>query len=546
MTGDARVLTHRQILVVFSGLLLVMLLAALDSTIVATALPTIVGELGGLARLSWVVTAYLLAQTIVTPLYGKLGDLYGRKRVLQAAIVLFLAGSALCGMSGSMNQLIAFRALQGLGGGGLLVTTQAIVGDIVSPRERGRYQGIFGAAFGLASLLGPLIGGYFTTHWTWRWIFYINLPLGVFALAVLRATLPAQVPRDRPRLDYAGAGLLAIALAGIILTTDLGGTAFPWASLPVIAAGAVSLLAVAGFVAVESRAAEPVLPLRLFASRDFTVAAVLGFIVGFSLFGAVAYVPVFLQVVTGASPTASGLQMVPMMAGMFATSIAAGQFVSRTGRYRVLPIAGLGIISAGMFGVTGLTAHTGTAAVVGAMLVVGVGLGLVMQVLVIAVQNAVDHRDLGVATSGTTLFRLIGGSLGTAALGVVFASRLAAGLAGVAGAAALLGPARRPASRRRRSRRCRAAVRASYVAAFAQATHAAFVVATAVAFCGFALSWLLPERTLRETVRATPRRSARRWASRPAAALTRDSVRALSISPRRSARSSENDIRFHL
>jgi EmrB/QacA subfamily drug resistance transporter len=500
VTGDVRVLTQRQILVVFSGLLLVMLLAALDSTIVATALPTIVGELGGLARLSWVVTAYLLAQTIVTPLYGKLGDLYGRKRVLQSAIVLFLLGSALCGMSRSMNQLIAFRALQGLGGGGLLVTTQAIVGDIVSPRERGRYQGIFGAAFGLASLLGPLIGGYFTTHWTWRWIFYINLPLGAVSLVVLRATLPARVPRDRPRLDYAGAGLLATALAGIILTTDLGGTALPWASLPVIAAGAVSLLAVVGFVAVESRAAEPVLPLRLFASRDFTVAAVLGFIVGFSLFGAVAYVPVFLQVVTGASPTASGLQMVPMMAGMFATSIAAGQFVSRTGRYRVLPIAGLGIISAGMFGVTCLTAHTGTAAVVGAMLVVGVGLGLVMQVLVIAVQNAVDHRDLGVATSGTTLFRLIGGSLGTAALGVVFASTLAARLADVPGAEALLGSAAGTGLTPSAIAALPPAIRASYTAAFAQATHAAFVVATAVATCGFALSWLLPERSLRETV----------------------------------------------
>jgi EmrB/QacA subfamily drug resistance transporter len=500
VSGDATpTLNHRRILVVFGGLMLVMLLAALDSTIVATALPTIVGELGGLAHLSWVVTAYLLAQTVVTPLYGKLGDLYGRERVLQAAIVLFLAGSALCGMSRSMAQLIVFRGLQGLGGGGLLVTTQAIVGDVVSPRERGRYQGIFGAGFGLASILGPLIGGYFTTHWTWRWIYYINLPLGVAALRVLRATLPPRVARARPRLDYAGAALLAVALAGIILTTDLGGAAFPWASAPVIAAGAISLGAIAAFVAVEARAAEPVLPLRLFRGRDFAVASVLGFIVGFALFGAVAYVPVFLQVVAGASPTASGLQMVPMMAGMLVTSIGAGQFVSRTGRYRVLPIAGLGIITLGMVAVACLTAHAAMTSIVGAMLLVGVGLGLVMQVLVIAVQNAVDHADLGVATSGTTLFRLIGGSLGTAALGAVFAARLARDLA-TAGSTVLIAGGSSTGLTPSAIAALPAAPRAAYTAAFAQATHAAFVVAASVAALGFLVSWLLPERTLRDTV----------------------------------------------
>src|SRR5690348_8344569 len=427
--GALAPLEHRQVLVVFSGLLLVLLLAALDSTIVSTALPTIVGELGGLEHLAWVVTGYLLAQTIVTPIYGKLGDLYGRKLVLQSAIVLFLAGSALCGMSQSMTQLILFRFIQGLGGGGLNVTTQAAVGDIVSPRERGRYQGIFGAVFGLASIAGPLLGGYFTTHLSWRWIFYVNLPLGIIALVVLAATLPAQSQRRSHAIDYAGAGLLAVVLSGMTLIADMGGTAFPWSSGLVLGLIAVTAVALAGFVVMERRAREPVLPPHLFGQRTFTLTSLIGLIVGFALFGSVTYLPVYLQLVKGVGPTQSGLEMLPMMGGMLVTSILSGQLISRTGRYKLFPVVGTAVISVGLFLLAQLTVTSSTWMASLDMLLLGLGLGLVMQVLVIAVQNAVDYADLGVATSGATLFRLVGGSLGTAVLGAIFAHRLDANLA---------------------------------------------------------------------------------------------------------------------
>jgi EmrB/QacA subfamily drug resistance transporter len=488
-------ISHRQVLVVFSGLVLVLLLAALDSTIVATALPTIVGELGGLAHLSWVVTAYLLAQTVVTPLYGKLGDLYGRKVVLQAGTILFLIGSALCGLSRSMGQLILFRAVQGLGGGGLIVTSQAVVGDIVPARDRGRYQGIFGAVFGVASIAGPLLGGYFTTHLSWRWIFYINLPLGLLALVVLGATLPPRLERVRHRLDYAGAALLATALSAVILATDLGGSAYPWSSPVVIGLGVLAAAATAGFLIVETRAAEPVLPLRLFRIPDFAVASALGLVVGFALFGSVTFLPVFLQVVSGASPTGSGLQMAPMMGGMLTTSILSGQIISRTGRYKKFPVLGTAVMSGGLFLMSRLAAGTGTPAALGMILVLGLGLGMVMQVLVIAVQNAVDYRDLGVATSGATLFRLIGGSLGTAVMGAIFSARLSRNLASVLPEAGGLRPeaiASLPP-----------AAHAAYTIAFTHAVGAVFLVATAVAATGFLLSWLLPERPLRATVAAT-------------------------------------------
>jgi EmrB/QacA subfamily drug resistance transporter len=496
-------LTSRQVLVVIGGLLLVLLLAALDSTIVATALPTIVGEMGGLDHLSWVVTAYLLAQTVVTPLYGKLGDLYGRKKVLQVAIVIFLAGSALCGLARSMTQLIAFRAVQGLGGGGLMVTTQAAVGDVVSPRDRGRYQGIFGAVFGLSSIAGPLIGGYFTTHLSWRWIFYINLPLGIIAIAVLAATLPSLSKRVAHSIDYAGAALLAVALSGTIIVTDLGGMSYPWTSPFILGLIALTIIAVVGFLRAEHKASEPVLPLRLFNNRIFVISVLIGLIVGFALFGSVTYLPLFLQVVKGDSPTTSGLRMIPMMAGMLVSSIISGQLISRRGRYKKFPIMGTAVMVAGLFLMSRMTPDTSLLVTSLLMMTLGLGLGLVMQVLVLAAQNGVDYRDLGVATSGATLFRLIGGSVGTAALGAIFASRLHDQLArtlpaSVAGAAGHAGANVSP----RAIASLAPPVRQLYVAGFTTSLTSIFLVASVIAAGGFVMSWFLPETPLRETVAA--------------------------------------------
>ena len=495
-------LTHRQVLVVFSGLLLVMLLAALDSTIVSTALPTIVGDLGGLEHLAWVVTGYLLAQTIVTPIYGKLGDLFGRKIVLQSGVVLFLVGSALCGLSQSMMQLIAFRFIQGLGGGGLMVTTQAVVGEIVPPRDRGRYQGLFGATYGLASIAGPLLGGFFTTHFSWRWIFYVNIPLGVVALVVLAATLPARAERRAHVIDYAGSALLAVVLSALTLLADLGGGTYAWTSAPALGMIAIAALALVGFLVVEQRAVEPVLPPRLFREPAFAITSAVGLIVGFALFGSVTYFPVFLQVVKRVSPTASGMQMLPMMGGMLTMSIVSGQMISRTGRYKVFPVLGTGIMTAALFLLSRLSTGTSQVTTMAYILMLGVGLGLVMQVLVISVQNAVDFKDLGVATSGATLFRLIGGSLGTAILGAVFAARLARNLATalpeMSGAA---GGASRMSSQV--MAQMSPVARSAYATAFTGALNTVFLVAAIVCAVGFVLTWLMPERPLRATAAAS-------------------------------------------
>jgi EmrB/QacA subfamily drug resistance transporter len=489
--------------VIFAGLMLVLLLAALDQTIVATALPTIVSDLGGLNRLAWVTSAFLLAQTTVTPIYGKLGDLYGRKRVLQSAILVFLAGSALCGQAHDMTELIAFRAVQGLGAGGLVVLIQAVIGDVVPPRERGRYQGLFGAVFGVASVGGPLLGGVIVQSISWRWIFYVNLPLGLAALLVLSATLPATTPSTRPSIDYVGASLLAAGLSAIVLVTSLGGTTWAWGSIQVMLIGALGVALLGVFVVAERRAREPIVPLALLRDRVFAVAGTLSLIVGFALFGAVTFLPLYFQTVDAASPTGSGLRLVPMMAGVLVMSIVSGQLITRTGRYKVFPVMGTALMTVGLALLSRLDVGTSKVTSSLYLLVLGLGLGSVMQVLVLAVQNAVDYSILGAATSSVTLARGIGGSLGTAVFGTVFSTQLRSQLRGafsgplshqVAGGGRLTGAQvlRLPPS-----------VRAAYQHAYVHSLRPVFVMAAIVAAVAFALSLLLEERPLRETAAAS-------------------------------------------
>jgi EmrB/QacA subfamily drug resistance transporter len=485
---------HPPIRVIFPALLLVMLLAALDQTIVSTALPTIVGDLGGLENLSWVVTAYLLSSTIVVPLYGKFGDLFGRKIVLQASIALFLLGSVLCGLAQNMTQLILLRALQGLGGGGLLVITMAAIADIIPPAERGRYQGMFGGVYGLATVIGPLAGGFIVEHLSWRWIFYINVPLGVVALAVIGAAFRPHVAHVKHKIDYWGAAFLASALTCIILFTSQGGTILPWSSPQLWFTLVLGLVSIAGFVYEERLAAEPIMPLELFRQRTFLLSSLIGFIVGVSLFGAVTFLPLYLQVVKNSTPSQAGMQLLPLMGGVLVTSIASGRIISHIGKYRAFPIIGTFLVCAGMLLLATLDISTPVERMYVYMGLVGGGLGMVMQVLILAVQNTVAFKHIGVATSGATLFRSIGGSVGVAAFGAVFTNVLHARLAALLPAGAELPAALGPLA----VHKLPDALRDDYLQAFGGAMHTVFLTAACVVVLAFALTWLIEDVPLRK------------------------------------------------
>ncbi|TJZ55556.1 MFS transporter [Streptomyces piniterrae] len=496
--------SQRTVLVAIGALLLGMLIAALDQTIVATALPTIVSDLGGLDHLSWVVTAYLLASTAATPLWGKLGDQYGRKRLFQTAIVIFLIGSVLCGIAQNMGQLIAFRAIQGLGGGGLIVLSMAIVGDIVPPRERGKYQGLFGAVFGGTSVLGPLLGGLFVDHLSWRWVFYINVPIGVIALAVIATVLHIPAHRTPHRIDYLGTALIAGVAACFVLMTSLGGVSYPWDSWQIVGFGVLGVVLLAAFVLVERRAAEPVLPLHLFTLRTFTLTAVIGFVIGFAMFGSMTYLPTFLQVVQGVSPTMSGVHMLPMVLGMLLSSTGSGQIVSRTGRYKIFPIAGTGVVAVGLLLLHQLDPSSSVAVMSAYFFVFGFGLGLVMQVLVLIVQNAVAYQDLGVATSGATFFRSIGASFGVSIFGTIFANKLGPRIADALAGQQLppgIDPSR-IAEDPRTVARLPADQATGVLNAYSISITDVFLYAVPVVLVAFVLAWFLREEPLRGSVTA--------------------------------------------
>jgi EmrB/QacA subfamily drug resistance transporter len=504
---DSGYLSHRQILVVLTGLMSGMFLAALDMSIVGTALPRIVSDLGGLNHLSWVVTAYLLTSTASTPLWGKISDLYGRRPVFQTAILVFVAGSIASALADNMGMLIGSRALQGLGGGALMALALAIVGDVIPPRERGRYQGYFGAVFATSTISGPLIGGFFTDGPGWEWIFWINVPIGLAALVVTSLALRIPTVKRDHNIDYLGAAVIVASVTSILLYTAWAGGELGWAdpySLALLIAG---ILLIGVFVLVESRAKEPIIPLRLFSNRVFSPTVAFAAIMGLAMFGGIIFLPVYLQVVQGMSPTQSGLALLPMMIGVFTTSIGSGQLMTRTGRYKTYPIVGAAVVILGFLLLSRLDTDTPYWQVALFILVLGTGLGFTMQIVVTAVQNAVERRDMGSATSSVTFFRMMGGAFGAAIFGAVLANRLGGHLAATAVDSAAL-PAGTDeaaiANNVQAIQQLPPEIKAVVLDAWVRSVHDVFLVALPFTLVAFILAFFIPELELKRAEPARP------------------------------------------
>ena len=496
--------SHAEIMVVVSALMLAMLLAALDQTIVSTALPKIASDLNGLSKYSWVATAYLLTSAVSTPLYGKISDMFGRKKIFQSAIVIFLIGSALCGAAQSMNQLIIFRGLQGIGAGGLMTLVFAIIGDLVPPRQRGRYQGYFGAVFATSSVIGPLLGGFFTDQLSWRWVFYINLPIGILALAAIAARLHLPVRKSPHKVDYLGALLLAVSAVPLLLATVWGGVDYPWLSLQIIGLYALSAVAAVLFYIRERYAREPILPLELFRNRIFSVTVLLSLIVGIVMFGAIIFLPEYQQLVRGDSATKSGLMLLPLVLGIMSASLSSGRIISKFGRYRPFPIIGTAVITLGFFLFSHIAVDTNRVLLGVWMYVLGLGIGMVMPVLTLAVQNAVDRKDLGTATSSVIFFRSIGSTLGAAIFGAILTNRLTAHLTatlpGDTAKAAAKGLQQSAAS----LKHLPPDILHKVLTAFAGAFHDVFLIGIPFAVVAFLVTLILEETPLRDSRSETP------------------------------------------
>ncbi|MFI2236970.1 MFS transporter [Streptomyces chrestomyceticus] len=493
-------LSRRRTNLVFTTIVLGMLLAALDQTIVSTALPTIVADLGGGGHMAWVVTAYLLAETVATVLVGKFGDLFGRKIIFQVSAVVFVGGSILAGASTSMLMLVVARAVQGVGGGGLMVTAMALIADVIPLRERGKYQGALGAVFGVTTVVGPTLGGLFTDHASWRWCFYVNIPIAIVMVVMAARTVPVVRAAVRPVIDYIGIVLVALGSSGLVLGLEWGGNEYAWGSPVIIGLFVGSVVLLAAFVFVELRAKEPMLPMHLFRNPVFTVCSVLSFIVGFAMLGAMTYLPTYLQFVDGVSATMSGVRTLPMVAGLLGTSMLSGVVVSRTGRYRVFPIAGTGVMALGLYLMSTMGADTGAWLESLYMFVLGLGIGLAMQVLTIAVQNTVDYHELGSATSGVTFFRTLGSSFGTAVFGTLYSNRLDPSLK--AALAKSPGVPPEAAASPQALHRLPEAQARPVIDAYADTVNHVFQWVVPVALAGFVVAWFLKEVPLRDSARA--------------------------------------------